>query len=105
MSTPLAFVLRSQRLAAGLSQNKLGHAAGVDPGYVNQIEKGRPVKASRMIVEQLAEAMQLSEYETDRLLVTAGHWPWSLSPEDTRLLLEIGGRIAQAAVASKEQSA
>jgi transcriptional regulator with XRE-family HTH domain len=104
MSTALAFLLRSLRMQSGLNQRRLAIAAGVDPGYVNQIEKGRPVKVSRAVVEQFVGAMRLSRYEGDRLLLTAGYLPWSLSPEDTRLLLEIGGRIAQSAASSKERT-
>lgn len=104
MSTELAFVLRSQRLSAGLSQNSLARRAGIDPAYVNRIEKGVPGKVSSGVLRSLAYTMGLSDYEGDRLLIAAGLWPWSLSPEDTRLLLEIGGKIAQAATTSRERT-
>lgn len=102
MSTQLAFVLRAQRVMAGLSQNKLAKLAGVVAGYVNHIEAGQPVNPSRIVVGRFADAMQLDVYESARLFVAAGHWPWSLSPEDTRLLLEIGGTISQAATVRQE---
>lgn len=99
MSTTLAFTLRSLRLSAGLSQNALARQAGIDPAYVHRIEKGGVgwQHPSRAVLTQLASVMRLNDYETGRLLVAAGHWPWNLPPEDTRLLLEIGSKIVQAA--------
>ncbi len=100
----LAFLLRGYRVAAGLSQNRLAKSAGVDPAYVFRLERGDPKwqHPSRAVVVRLAHVMNLDDYGTNRLLVSAGHWPWSLSAEDTRLLLEIGGKISQAATASRE---
>lgn len=102
MSVELAFVLRSQRVMAGLSQNALARQAGVAPAYVNRIEAAYPINPSRAVVESFAAAMRLDVYESARLFVTAGHWPWSLSVEDTRLLLDIGSKIAVAATVRQE---
>ena len=98
MSTVLAFTLRSYRVTAGLSQNRLAALAGINPAYVNRMEKGHPSwqHPSRDVIDQLARAMRLDDHQAGTLAVAAGYWPWSLSPDDTRLLLDIGDRIAQA---------
>lgn len=46
---PAAEVLRSQRLAAGLSQVALAAKAGVTQGYITQIETGRRRPTERVV--------------------------------------------------------
>ena len=105
MSTTLAFLLRTHRVAAGLSQNRLAAHVGVDPAYINRLERGRHTPTAE-VVRSVACALNLSDYDRAALFVSAGHWPWNLSPEDTRLIVELGGRISQAAaVRVQEQSA
>ncbi len=107
MSTALAFTLRGYRVSAGLSQNRLALMAGISPAYVSRIERGHQAwqHPSREVVMQLARTMRLEKFDAARLMVASGHWPWNLSPEDTRLLLEIGGKIAQAAESRQEATA
>lgn len=97
MSTALAFTLRALRKQAGLSQNRLAQLTSIDVAYICRIEQGKQQNLSLHLTQLIAKALGLDTFESDRLMVAAGHWPWSLSPEDTRLLLEIGGKIAQAA--------
>ncbi len=100
-------LLRSFRRSVGLSQNALAKRAGIDAGYVCRLEQGAPPwrHPSRSVVTTLANVMELSDYDRAHLMTLAGHWPWNLSPEDTRLLLEIGGKIAQAAESRQEATA
>ncbi len=68
-------VLRRLRTEAGLSQNALARAAGIDPAYVNRFEKGAQLHPARMVVLALARALGLGEGRTDRLLFAAGLAP------------------------------
>jgi transcriptional regulator with XRE-family HTH domain len=55
-------VLRQYRLAAGLSQEALAHAADVHPTYISLLERGvnQPTLA---VVEALADALGCRPYE------------------------------------------
>lgn len=65
-------MVRRLRFLVGLSQNKLARATGIDPAYVNRIEKGSVVHPSRLVMLQLAEVLELTTNQTDRLLYAAG---------------------------------
>lgn len=75
-------MLRRHRIAAALSQNALAHAAGIDPAYVNRLERGLSTRRDgrahlphRSHVLALAEVMDVSQAEADRLLYAAGLAP------------------------------
>jgi transcriptional regulator with XRE-family HTH domain len=78
-------MLRRLRIAAGLSQNQLARQAGVDPAYVNRLERaGQQTRTGRTIQYErpgratflaLAEALDISTGQTDRLLFLVGHAP------------------------------
>lgn len=71
-------VLKELRLARGLSQAAVATRAGVDRSYVNRLEAGERAAPGQAAVEALAEALQLTDAEADRLLATAGLLPRSL---------------------------
>lgn len=73
--SPFGKTLRRYRVAIGLSQNALARTAGIDPAYVNRFETGKPGSPSRNVVLNLAEALGLDLYQTDRLLYDAGLAP------------------------------
>lgn len=95
MATDTGFgvALRIYRVAAGLSQNALARAAGIDPAYVNRFERVGTGQPSRPIALALASALQLDAYQTDRLLYAAGLAPvndWqTLALDYARLLTAI----------------
>ncbi|MEV3869928.1 helix-turn-helix domain-containing protein [Streptomyces sp. NPDC049906] len=62
--------LRALRLAAGLSQEQLAHAAGVSVRALTYMERGRTRGPQRRTVEALAEALGLNEDDA-RSLETA----------------------------------
>lgn len=70
-----ASLLRRHRLAAALSQNKLARLAGIDPAYVNRIERQQQQPPQRPVILRLADACELSSSATDRLLFAAGYAP------------------------------
>lgn len=78
-----AAMLRRLRLAAGLSQNQLARQAGCDPAYINQMETGsgyrrkdgQPNMVSRALVLSIAEVLDISQGQADRLLFAAGLAP------------------------------
>lgn len=83
-------LLQSFRRRAGLSQGALAKLAGIDPSYVNRLERGEREPPKREIVEALITALQLPPDDADRLLVAAGHLPRALQhlgPLDPTLLL------------------
>ncbi|HXJ29497.1 MAG TPA: helix-turn-helix transcriptional regulator [Gemmatimonadales bacterium] len=75
-----------------LSQNALAGRAGVDAAHVSRLERGATTP-SRAVAEKLAEALELDDVGTSRLLIAAGYWPWHELDEDTALL------VAQTALA------
>lgn len=66
--------LRSLRIGAGLNQSGLARAVGIDPAYVNRMERF-DTAPSRVIVLALGAALGLDDVATDRLLYLAGHAP------------------------------
>ncbi|MCC6177830.1 MAG: helix-turn-helix domain-containing protein [Chloroflexi bacterium] len=79
-------LLRRLRVRVGLSQNQLARRAGVDPAYVNRLERAAPGSSSlpsRRVVLGFAEALELGPADGERLLVAAG-----LCPET---ILRLGG--------------
>lgn len=71
-----AAVLAELRTARGWSQGKLGIEAEIDHSYVSRIERGERMP-HRPAVLALAEALEATERDTDRLLVAAGFLPLS----------------------------
>lgn len=65
-------LLRGYRTRAGLAQNALARATGINVGTVNRLERDQRLPASRQQVLALAEALGLSTAETNRLLDAAG---------------------------------
>lgn len=83
-------LLQALRRRAGLSQGALAKLAGIDPSYVNRLERGEREPPKREIVEALIAALQLPPDDADRLLVAAGHLPRALQrlgPLDPTLML------------------
>jgi transcriptional regulator with XRE-family HTH domain len=78
---PFGSLLRSLRVRAGLSQNQLARRAGVDPAYVNRLERASPDSSSlpsRKVVMALAETVEAGPVDVERLLVAAGLCPESI---------------------------
>lgn len=72
-----AQTLKEFRERAGLSQYALAGRAGIDPSYVNRVERGERDAPTREVVEALAQALELNAVETDDLLLSAGYAPVS----------------------------
>lgn len=75
-------LLRSLRVRAGLSQNQLARRAGVDPAYVNRLERAPAASASlpsRRVVLAFAAALEVGPVDRERLLVAAGLCPESIA--------------------------
>lgn len=88
-----AGLLREIRARRGLSQSALARAAGIDPSYLNRIERAEREPPKRSVVEALARELDLSPDEADRLLVAAGHLPRALArlgPLDPTIRLVAG---------------
>jgi transcriptional regulator with XRE-family HTH domain len=84
------WTLRTRRIEAGLSQSGLARRAGIDPAYVNRMERGSRGGLRRTIALALAAALELGPAETDRFLFAAGLAPevdWQSRVEDVELRL------------------
>lgn len=69
-------LVRHFRTRRGWSQNMLAHEAGIDPAYVNRMERLHDAAIpSRAVVLLLAEALGVEETDRDRMLVAAGYRP------------------------------
>lgn len=66
--------LMEMRGIAHISQWKLAEVAGYDHSYISRLEIGQRLP-SRDAVLRMAEAMQLSADNRDRLLMSAGYSP------------------------------
>jgi transcriptional regulator with XRE-family HTH domain len=78
---PFGALLRSLRVRIGLSQNHLARMAGVDPAYVNRLERASAASSSlpsRKVVLALAESLEAGPVDVERLLVAAGLCPESI---------------------------
>ncbi len=74
-------LLREYRVRIGLSQNLLARRAGIDPAYVNRLERA-PVDGAvprRRVVLELAGALDLGPVDRERLLVAAGLCPEAIA--------------------------
>jgi transcriptional regulator with XRE-family HTH domain len=71
-------LLREFRAARGLSQSAVAARAGVDRSYVNRLEAGERGAPAPAAVDALADALELSDDEADRLLAAAELLPRSL---------------------------
>ena len=65
-------LLHRYRQRAGLAQNALARATGINVGTINRLERDQRLPASRQQVLALVAALQLSMAETNRLLDAAG---------------------------------
>jgi transcriptional regulator with XRE-family HTH domain len=68
--------LKEQRKFAGLSQNALARAAGIDPAYVHQIENDNAGQVSRSVALSIGAALHLDYNTMEQLL-----WHAGLAPE------------------------
>lgn len=85
MNESFGATLRSLRIRAGLSQNTLANEAGVDPAYVNRMERAGQIQRGgaliptvaprRTVVCALGQVLQLDAPAIDRLLYAAGLAP------------------------------
>src|SRR4051794_17944363 len=78
---PFGALLRSLRVRIGFSQNQLARRAGVDPAYVNRLERAPATSTSlpsRKVVLALAESLEAGPVDIERLLVAAGLCPESI---------------------------
>ena len=68
-------LLQRLRLKAGLSQNALAKKARIDPSYVNRIERSERQPPSLSVIHNIARALELDEFGTNQLLLSAGYAP------------------------------
>jgi len=76
-------LLRGYRERAGLAQNGLARASGVNVGTVNRLERGQRLPAGREQALALARTLGLNPSETNRLLAAAGLPAEGFGPEIT----------------------
>lgn len=70
--------LRRYRLCLGWSQNALAKVVGLNASYINRLERGEREAPTRGTAWALAQALELSLADGDRLLCSAGFLPPSL---------------------------
>ena len=81
--------LKAYRERAGMSQNALARASGLNPASINRLESGERSPSNRELVERICDALELEGPDRDDLLSTAGHLPNAydlVSPSDPTLL-------------------
>ncbi len=93
MTTGFSAKLREFRLRSGLSQNALSVEVGVDPSYINRIERSEREPPKRDLVLKIANALSLQDHERDDLLLSAKYAPMlaekvDLTDPEFRLMAE-----------------
>ena len=98
-------LLRGYRERAGLSQNELARRAGVNPGSINRIESGEREPSSRELIVRLSDALGLSPFELDQLLLAAGQLPTMFDriPPDDPILLLVGDILGDPSIPESER--
>lgn len=80
------------RIGAGLSQNKAARLAGIDPEYWRRLECGVSQMPSRAVVLAIADAVESTVADRERLLIATGHCPeflLAMPPERVTALLRL----------------
>lgn len=71
-----------------LSQNELARRSDLDTALVHRLEGDKhPGQVRRETVDKLADGLDLSPLDRDRLLIAAGYWPWPGQAEDVERAL------------------
>lgn len=98
--------LRGLRERAGLSQNALARASGLNPASINRLESGERSPGSREIVEQIAGALGLPPGDRDQLLGSAGHLPdaYARVPPTDATLLAVAGVLGDERLGEAERA-
>ena len=104
---PLSFgpLLQGFRHQAGLTGTAAARAAGIDPSYLNRMERGEREPPGRELTLALARALALPAPDRDALLVAAGHFPEAihrLGALDSTLLL-VASLLADGRIPVAEQ--
>jgi len=71
--TAFGVLLAFQRTRRCISQGMLAERVNIPASYISVMENGRRIPRSEKLLLKVAEALDLSPYETNQLLVVAGH--------------------------------
>lgn len=84
-----ARLLTDHRTQAGYSIGALGRLSGLNHGYISKLEASKRMPSLGAIAK-IAAALVLTERDTLRLALAAGHWPYhgELSDEAIEQILE-----------------
>jgi len=74
MLTSFGYLLKEYRLNRHMTQKELAQAIGVNGSYIARLERDER-RPSRRVVTNMAQAMNLSAEDRDRLLASAQHLP------------------------------
>lgn len=72
MTETFGAMLRRHRISAGLSQNQVARQSAIDPAYVSRMERDGQSLPRRAVTLALAQTLELTDSQTDRLLFAAG---------------------------------
>ena len=103
----LGDTIKGYRERASLSQNALARKIGVNPAYINRLEKWSKGANNRDLIENVAAALNLSALESDHLLAEAGHVPIALlklGPGDETLLI-VADILSDESITDKDKEA
>lgn len=76
----MGIAARGRRRTPGLRREEVADRAGVSTTWYTWLEQGRPVRASRQVLDSIARALELSPTETAHLFKLAGEKPIVRSP-------------------------
>lgn len=91
--------IRQIRLQRGLTQEQLGHAAGLSQGIISRVETGKDPEGRVDTYQRIADALGVGLAEifvrknNDPTLAEIYDMAEELPPENRRLILELGKRL------------
>lgn len=99
--------IKRYRERASVSQNALARKIGVNPAYINRLEKWGKGTHNRNLIENVAAALNLSSFESDQLLAEAGHLPNALSKlgSGDETLLIVADILSDESIPDKDKEA
>ena len=98
--------LKAYRERAGMSQNALARASGLNPASINRLESGERSPSNRTLIEQICDALGLDAGGRNDLLASAGHLPdvyERVKPSDPTLLA-VAGVLGDERVSPEDKS-
>lgn len=86
----------TRRRTPGLRREEVALLANIGVTWYTRLEQGAPINVSPVVLESIANALQLTEHEREHLFVLAGHRPAEPTAAETEHVSEVMQRVLDA---------